>query len=205
MRVEVFDADGNNVTGQTGELVCCQPFPSAPIGFYRDEGNQKYKEAYFQKFPNVWCHGDWIKLTEKGGAVIYGRSDATLNPGGIRIGTAEIYRQVEQFDQVLESLATEQHWKNDTRIILFLKMKDDFVLDENLIQQIKAKLKTQASPRHVPSKIIAVKDIPRTRSGKMVEIAVKHVINGQQVKNQEALANPEALAYFKNLNELMMD
>jgi acetoacetyl-CoA synthetase len=205
MKVEVFDEQGNSVVGQKGELVCTMPFPSAPLYFYNDTEQKKYHESYFSKYENTWCHGDWMELTSEGGAVIYGRSDTTLNSGGVRIGTSEIYRQVEQFDQILESVVVEQQWKNDTRIILFLKLKDDIQLDLVLIDSIKFKLRQNCSPRHVPAKIISIAEIPRTKSGKIVEIAVKNAINGIDVQNREVLANPHALAYFENINELSVD
>lgn len=205
MKVEVFDEQGNSIIGQKGELVCTMPFPSAPLYFYNDPDQKKYHESYFSKYKNTWCHGDWMELTSEGGAVIYGRSDTTLNPGGVRIGTSEIYRQVEQFDQILESVVVEQQWKNDTRIILFVKLKDDIGLDSSLIDAIKIKLRHNCSPRHVPAKILSIAEIPRTKSGKIVEIAVKNVINGVDVQNREILANPHALSYFENINELSVD
>lgn len=205
MKVRVFDEAGHSLVGQKGELVCTLPFPSQPIYFYHDMERKKYHSSYFSKYDNVWCHGDWIEITPQGGAIIYGRSDTTLNPGGVRIGTAEIYRQVEQFEQILESVVVEQQWQNDTRMILFVKMKDDFHLDGDLIDAIKLKLRQNCSPRHVPAKVISVAEIPRTKSGKIVEIAIKNAINGFDVKNRESLANPHALSYFENINELKMD
>ncbi|MEN8237357.1 MAG: acetoacetate--CoA ligase [Pseudomonadota bacterium] len=202
LKVEVFDDQANSVTQQKGELVCTGPFPSMPIGFWNDPQNTRYHDAYFSRFDNVWHHGDFVELTEHDGMIIYGRSDAVLNPGGVRIGTAEIYRQVEQFEQVLESIAVGQEWQDDVRVILFVKLRADVTLDEDLITELKQKIRTGATSRHVPAKIIAVADIPRTRSGKIVEIAVRDVIHGRKVNNTEALANPEALAYFKDLQEL---
>lgn len=205
MKVQVFDEAGHALVGQKGELVCTLPFPSQPIYFYHDMDRKKYHSSYFSKYDNVWCHGDWIEITPQGGVLIYGRSDTTLNPGGVRIGTAEIYRQVEQFEQILESVVVEQQWQNDTRMVLFVKMKDESNLDAALIDAIKLKLRQNCSPRHVPAKVISVAEIPRTKSGKIVEIAIKNVINGFDVKNRESLANPHALSYFENINELKMD
>jgi acetoacetyl-CoA synthetase len=202
LSVEVFDERGRSVRGQKGELVCTKPFPCMPIGFWNDPDGQKYHEAYFNKYPNVWCHGDLIELKEDGGLVIYGRSDTVLNPGGVRIGTGEIYRQVEQVPEVLESLVVGQEWDNDVRIILFVKLVPEAELDDVLIQRIKKQIRLNASPRHMPAKIIQVADIPRTKSGKIVELAVRNIIHGQPVVNVEALANPGALESFKNLPEL---
>jgi acetoacetyl-CoA synthetase len=205
MKVAVFDENGESIVGKKGELVCTKPFPSQPVCFWNDPQRQKYNSSYFSKFKNVWHHGDWMELNKRGGAIIYGRSDSTLNPGGIRIGTAEIYRQVEQFDEILESVVVEHQWKNDTRIILFVVMQNSHVLSEQLIEQIKTKLRTNCSPRHVPAKVIAVAEIPKTKSGKIMEIAVKYAINNIEVKNQGAMLNPDALTYFKNLSQLNMD
>jgi acetoacetyl-CoA synthetase len=173
-----------------------------PIGFWNDPGNQKYHAAYFERFPNVWCHGDFAEWTEHGGVIIHGRSDATLNPGGVRIGTAEIYNQVEQMEEVLESLAIGQDFDGDTRIILFVRLQPGRMLDEELAKRIKSKIRVGASPRHVPAKILAIADIPRTKSGKITELAVREVVHGRPVKNKEALANPEALDLFQELSEL---
>ncbi|MGQ0749281.1 MAG: acetoacetate--CoA ligase [Betaproteobacteria bacterium] len=203
MKVEVYDEDGRAVTGQKGELVCTAPFPSMPIGFWNDPDGAKYRAAYFEKFPGVWCHGDYVELTPRGGLIIYGRSDAVLNPGGVRIGTAEIYRQVEQLEEVLESLAIGQEWDNDVRIVLFVRLRDGLVLDGTLIEQIKTQIRRNTTPRHVPARIVQVPDIPRTRSGKIVELAVRNVVHGQPVRNVEALANPEALAHFRARPELV--
>jgi acetoacetyl-CoA synthetase len=202
MAVEVFNEEGKSVVGEKGELVCTKSFPSQPVGFWRDDEQKKYKQAYFSRFENVWCHGDYVELTERGGLIIYGRSDAVLNPGGVRIGTAEIYRQVEKLEEVAESIVVGQDWQNDVRVILFVKLKEGLALDEDLINKIKQTIRQNTTPRHVPAKILQVADIPRTKSGKIVEIAVRQVIHGEAVKNKEALANPEALEYFKNLREL---
>ena len=202
MDVQIFDADGRAVSGVQGELVCANSFPCMPIGFWNDDDGAKYRAAYFETYANVWRHGDWTELTEHGGYVIYGQSDATLNPGGVRIGTAEIYRQVEQLDEVLEGLVIGQAWDNDTRIVLFVRLRDGGTLDDDLVQRIRAKIRAGASPRHVPAKIVEVADIPRTVNGKITELAVSDVIHGRPVKNAEALANPEALALYADLAEL---
>jgi acetoacetyl-CoA synthetase len=200
--VDVFDESGHPVRGGKGELVCTRPFPSMPVGFWNDPDGRKYRAAYFARFPNVWCHGDYVMLTEHDGMVIYGRSDAVLNPGGVRIGTAEIYRQVEQLDEVVESLVVGQDWQNDVRVVLFVRLRDGLKLDDALVAKIKHQIRTNATPRHVPAKIVQVTDIPRTRSGKIVELAVRNVVHGQPVKNVEALANPEALEQFRARREL---
>ena len=202
MAVEVFDEEGRPLEGEKGELVCVKPFPSMPLGFWNDPGDKKYRAAYFEKFPGVWCHGDWSMTTEHGGIVIYGRSDATLNPGGVRIGTAEIYRQVEQLEEVVESLVIGQDWENDVRVVLFVRLTDGTRLDAALSDKIKAQIRRNTTPRHVPARIVQVDDIPRTKSGKIVELAVREVVHGRPVKNLEALANPDALALFKHLPEL---
>ncbi|MHB8666147.1 MAG: acetoacetate--CoA ligase [Burkholderiales bacterium] len=202
MKVEVYDEQGRPVSGKKGELVCTRPFPSMPVGFWNDPDGKKYHDAYFAKFPNVWCHGDYVELTARGGMVIYGRSDAVLNPGGVRIGTAEIYRQVEQLDEVLESLVIGQDWNKDVRVVLFVKLRDGVVLDDALIDRIKSRIRTNTTPRHVPAKVLQVDDIPRTKSGKIVELAVRNVVHGEPVKNAEALANPDALRYYANRAEL---
>ena len=176
-----------------------------PIKFWNDPENKNYKSAYFNIFEGVWRHGDWAKITERGTIVIFGRSDTTLNPGGVRIGTAEIYRQVEQLEEINESIAIGQDWNDDTRVILFLKLQPGFRLDIDTKNKIIQKIKTNLSPRHIPSKIIAVGDIPRTRSGKITELAVRDIVHNKEIKNKEALANPEALNYFKNLAELQQD
>jgi acetoacetyl-CoA synthetase len=201
MNVQVFDDEGRPVMGRKGELVCVSPFPAMPRGFWRDADGSAYRRAYFERFPGVWHHGDFAELTDHGGLVIYGRSDATLNPGGVRIGTAEIYRQVEQVSEVLESVVVGQDWQGDVRVVLFVKLRPAVTLDDSLVARIKDRIRRHASPRHVPAKIIAVGDIPRTRSGKIVELAVRDVVNGRPVKNIDSLANPEALRLFENLSE----
>jgi acetoacetyl-CoA synthetase len=175
-----------------------------PVGFWNDPDGARYRAAYFERFPNVWRHGDWCEETEHGGLVIYGRSDAVLNPGGVRIGTAEIYRQVEQLDEVLEALVIGQDWEGDVRVVLFLKLKEGISLDENLISRVKQKIRTNTTPRHVPDKVLQVDDIPRTKSGKIVELAVREVVHGREVKNLEALANPEALEGYRSRPELSL-
>ena len=203
MAVEVFDEQGKAVKKEKGELVCTKPFPAMPVGFWNDPDGAKYRAAYFEKYPNVWRHGDWCEETEHGGFIIYGRSDAVLNPGGVRIGTAEIYRQVESLDEVVESLVIGQDWQGDVRVVLFVKLKDRAVLDERLVTRIKQHIRQNTTPRHVPAKIVQVADIPRTRSGKIVELAVRDVVHGRPIKNLEALANPEALEHFRNRPELV--
>jgi acetoacetyl-CoA synthetase len=202
MGVDVFSESGESLRSEKGELVCTKPFPSMPVGFWKDEDGARYRAAYFERFPNVWCHGDFVAWTEHGGMVIYGRSDATLNPGGVRIGTAEIYRQVEAFDEVEEALCIGQQWQHDTRIVLFVRLRPDAVLDQGLIDRIRRRVRENCSPRHVPAKVIAVADIPRTKSGKITELAVRDTVEGRPVKNKEALANPEALALFAGIAEL---
>jgi acetoacetyl-CoA synthetase len=202
MDVDVFDPNGRPIQGTAGELVCKSPFPSMPVGFWDDPKGEKYHAAYFERFPGVWCHGDWISTTDHGGYIIFGRSDATLNPGGVRIGTAEIYRQVEQLDDVVECLAVGQRWQGDERIVLFVRLAPGVTLDEALRERIARKIRANTSPRHVPARIIEVSDIPRTKSGKIVELAVRSVIHGQEVKNRESLANPEALELFRDLPDL---
>jgi len=202
MAVEVFDEEGRSLQGDKGELVCTRPFPSMPIGFWNDPDGARYRAAYFERFPNVWRHGDWCEETAHGGFIIYGRSDAVLNPGGVRIGTAEIYRQVEQLDEVFESIVIGQEWEGDVRVVLFVKLKEGLSLDEALVARIKQRIRANTTPRHVPAKILQVADIPRTKSGKIVELAVRDVVHGRGAKNVEALANPEALEYFRNLPAL---
>jgi acetoacetyl-CoA synthetase len=204
MAVDVFDGEGNSLLEEAGDLVCTKPFPSMPIGFWDDEDGSKYKAAYFEDYPNVWCHGDWVELTARAGMVIYGRSDATLNPGGVRIGTAEIYRQVEQFDEVIEGLCIGQIWDGDTRVILFVVMRKGHTLDIDLQDAIRKRIRQNCTGRHVPEKIIAVPDIPRTKSGKITELAVRDIIEGRSIKNTEALANADALKFFENLSELQV-
>jgi acetoacetyl-CoA synthetase len=202
MKVAVFDDGGQPVTGEKGELVCTMPFPSMPVTFWNDPDGRKYHAAYFETYPGVWRHGDWAEITEHGGVVIYGRSDAVLNPGGVRIGTAEIYRQVEQLDEILESLVIGQHWENDERIVLFVRLRDDVQLTAALEDRIRKRIREHATPRHVPARIVQVAEVPRTKSGKIVELAVREVVHGREVKNREALANPEALEHFRNRAEL---
>ena len=206
MAVEVFDENGESVTNQKGELVCTKPFPSMPLGFWNDRGDERYHAAYFAKYPNVWCHGDWSELTERGTMLVYGRSDATLNPGGVRIGTAEIYNVVERIDEVEESVAIGQLWPPDkpvdTRIVLFVRLRDGYSLDDALEDRIRHEIRRHASPRHVPARIVQVADIPRTKNGKVVELAVKAAVHGMPVGPTDALANPEALELFKDLQEL---
>jgi acetoacetyl-CoA synthetase len=201
MAMEVLDDEGKSLPpgAGSGEMVCTKPFPCMPVMFWNDPDGAKFRGAYFERFDNIWCHGDWIERTAHGGFIIHGRSDATLNPGGVRIGTAEIYRQVEQIPQVIESIAVGQNWDGDVRIILFVRLKPGAKLDDSLIDTIKKQIRTGASPRHVPAKIIAVEDIPRTKSGKITELAVRDVIHGRKVKNVEALANPEALKLYEDL------
>ena len=205
MKVEAFDESGKAVINQEGELVCTAPSPSMPIHFWDDPDGEKYRAAYFEMYPNVWRHGDFIKINEGGGVVICGRSDTTLNPGGVRIGTAEIYRQVEQLGEMEDSIVVGQDWKNDVRVVLFVKMAPGFELTEELKNKIKRTIRTNASPRHVPKIIVAVPDIPYTLNMKKVELAVKKVIQGQEVKNKDALRNPEALDYYADLKELRED
>jgi acetoacetyl-CoA synthetase len=206
MKVEVYDEAGHSVVGQQGELVCSAPFPSLPIYFWNDPGGAKYQSAYFEFYPNVWRHGDWAERTQHGGLVIYGRSDATLNPGGIRIGTAEIYRQVEQLPEVVESLVIGQQLgdgvSEDVRIVLFVRLAEGLVLTSELAERIRSTIRKNASPHHVPKKILQVADIPRTISGKITELAVRDIVHGRPVKNRDALANPEALDLFRDLEEL---
>jgi acetoacetyl-CoA synthetase len=204
MAVDAFDDTGKPIPAGagSGELVCTKPFPCMPVMFWNDDGGAKYKAAYFERFDHIWCHGDWIERTAHGGFIIHGRSDATLNPGGVRIGTAEIYRQVEQIPEILESIAVGQDWDNDVRVVLFVRMKPDHVLNDDIRDRIKKQIRNGASPRHVPAKIIAVADIPRTKSNKIVELAVRDIIHGRKVRNVEALANPDALAHYADLAEL---
>lgn len=206
MRVEVWDENGNAVVGVQGELVCTAPFPSMPVAFWNDPDGAKYHAAYFETYPNVWRHGDWAELTERGGLVIYGRSDTTLNPGGVRIGTAEIYRQVEQLPEVVESLVIGQTFTNkrgtDTRVVLFVRLAPGVMLDDSLRAAIQKQIRENTTPHHVPKKIVQVADIPRTISGKITEVAVRDVVHGRPVKNVDALANPEALELFRDIAEL---
>jgi len=209
MAVDVFDDEGRPVRGEKGELVCTRPFPSMPLGFWNDADGAKYKAAYFERFPDIWCHGDFCEITEHDGLIIHGRSDATLNPGGVRIGTAEIYRQVERLPEILEALVIAQNWPpeslGDVRIVLFVRLREGVELTDELRDRIKRTIREHTTPRHVPAKILAVDDIPRTKSGKLVELAVRNVVHGQPVKNVEALLNPEALDCFRNRAELATD
>ncbi len=202
MAVDVFDDDGKPGIGAKGELVCTKPFPCMPVGFWNDPGDKKYRGAYFERFPGVWTHGDWTAITPRGGAIIYGRSDAVLNPGGVRIGTAEIYRQVEQVPEVLESIVIGQDWERDVRVVLFVRLRDGVTLGPELEKKIREQIRRNTTPRHVPAKILQVADIPRTKSGKIVELAVRDVVHGRPIKNKEALANPEALDLYKDRPEL---
>jgi len=205
MAVEIFDESGNPLIEEKGELVCSEPFPSTPVCFWNDTDGARYKAAYFERFPGIWAHGDFAELRKSGGMVIHGRSDAVLNPGGVRIGTAEIYRQVEKLDEVVESIAIGQQWNDDVRVVLFVVLRAGVSLDDDLRKRIRMVVREGATPRHVPTKIVAVADIPRTRSGKIVELAVRSVVHGDAIKNTEALANPEALGFFRNVAELGED
>jgi acetoacetyl-CoA synthetase len=202
MKVDVFDDEGNSIRQEKGELVCTAAFPSMPIGFWNDPDNSKYNAAYFERYPNVWCQGDYAELSENDGIIIYGRSDAVLNPGGVRIGTAEIYRVVEKFEEVVDAVVVAQDWLDDVRIVLFVRIEPGHCLDEDLVRRLRDEIRTDASPKHVPAKILEVPDIPRTVNGKIVEIAVRDTLHGRQVRNADALANPEALDYFKDRAEL---
>ncbi len=202
MAVDVFDEDGNPVREQRGELVCTKPFPSMPVYFWNDESGERYHSAYFDRFPNIWTHGDFAMISEHDGMVILGRSDAVLNPGGVRIGTAEIYRIVENMDEVVESICVGQQWQSDVRVVLFVRLRDGLTLDDTLRDRIRKAIRAEATPRHVPAVIVQVADIPRTISGKITELAVRDIIHDRDVKNQDALKNPEALALYKDLPEL---
>jgi acetoacetyl-CoA synthetase len=206
MKVEVWNDEGKPVRGEKGELVCTAPFPSMPVGFWNDADGARYRAAYFERYPGIWHHGDYVELTAHDGLMIFGRSDAVLNPGGVRIGTAEIYRQVEQLDEVVESLAIGQDWPpqqpNDVRVVLFVRLRDGLALDAALTERIKRQIRDNTTPRHVPAVVVQVADIPRTKSGKIVELAVRNIVHGQPVKNLEALANPEALPQFRDREEL---
>ena len=202
LAVDVWDDEGRHLDSGKGELVCRKPFPSMPIGFWNDPDGARYRAAYFERFDNVWCHGDFAEWTAHGGLIIHGRSDATLNPGGVRIGTAEIYNQVEQIPAVIEALAIGQDWDSDVRVVLFVRLRPGLALDEALEKEIRTRIRTGCTPRHVPARIVAVDDIPRTKSGKIVELAVRDVVHGRPVKNKEALANPEALELFRDLPQL---
>ena len=203
MAVDIWDDNGNPIKEDKGELVCTVPFPSCPIGFWNDPDNNSFLDAYFRRFPNIWVHGDFGEITANGGYIIHGRSDEVLNPGGVRIGTAEIYRQVEVFDEVVDSVCIGQSWDGDVRVVLFVVMREGVELSGDLIDQIKLRIRNHASPRHVPAKVIAVADIPRTMSGKIAELAVRDKVHGREVKNTSALANPESLSLFENLVNLI--
>ena len=202
MAVDVWDDEGKPIREAKGELVCTDPFPSMPVMFWNDPDGERYRAAYFERFPGVWCHGDWAEWTAAGGMMIYGRSDATLNPGGVRIGTAEIYRQVEQLEEVVESIVIGQDWDGDTRVVLFVRLREGASLDDGLRDRIRRQIRENASPRHVPARVIQVADIPRTKSGKITELAVRDIVHGRQVKNVEALDNPAALDLYRDLPEL---
>jgi acetoacetyl-CoA synthetase len=202
MNVRVFNEKGKSITNKKGELVCVNPFPSMPLKFWNDQNDNKFKKAYFSKFKNIWHHGDFARITNKNGFIIVGRSDTTLNPGGVRLGTAEIYSEIEKFKEINESLVVGQSWDNDIRIVLFVILNSKHELTENLLKKIKLQIRKNASPRHVPHKIIQVNDIPRTKSGKIVELAVKNIIEGNKIKNKEALANPLSLNQYVNIKEL---
>ncbi|HEX6259784.1 MAG TPA: acetoacetate--CoA ligase [Woeseiaceae bacterium] len=205
MAVQIFDTEGQPLRGGKGELVCTKAFPSMPVGFWNDPGNVKYHATYFERYPGVWAHGDYAEITRHGGLIVHGRSDAVLNPGGVRIGTAEIYRQVEKLDEILESIAIGQQWGGDVRVVLFVVLREGMVLDEELKARIRNVIRENATPRHVPAKIIAVPEIPRTISGKLVELAVRSTVHGEPVRNTDALANPDALRYFRDVPELATD
>jgi acetoacetyl-CoA synthetase len=205
MKVEAFDENGQPVINQQGELVCTAPFPSMPIYFWNDPDGKKYHSAYFDVYPNVWRHGDYILITEQGGVIMYGRSDATLNPGGVRIGTAEIYRRIDTIEEVADAVVIGQNWKNDVRVILFVKMAEGRALTDEIRQKIRQAIRTNASPRHVPAKIIAIADIPYTLNMKKVELAVRKVVHGQEVRNKDALRNPECLDLYADIKELQED
>ena len=196
MNVRVFNEKGRSILNKKGELVCINPFPSMPLKFWNDPKDFKFNKAYFKKYKNIWHHGDYAKITKNNGFVIFGRSDTTLNPGGVRLGTAEIYSEIERFKEIKESLVVGQSWDNDVRIILFVILNPKYKLNENLLKKLKLQIRKNASPRHVPRKVIQIKDIPRTKSGKIVELAVKNIIDGNEIKNKEALANPESLKQF---------
>jgi acetoacetyl-CoA synthetase len=202
MDVDVFNEKGLPIKNAKGELVCKKPFPSMPIKFWNDNKHKKYSSAYFEKFKNIWHHGDFAKVTDDGGFVIFGRSDTTLNPGGVRLGTSEIYNVVEKFKEIQESLVIGQSWNNDIRIILFVVLNKGYFLSEEIKSKIKIKIRSSASPRHVPAKIISISEIPKTKNGKIVELAVKQTIEGEEIKNLEVLANPDSLKCFKNIKEL---
>ena len=205
MATDIFDDNGHSIVAEHGELVCTQPFPSAPVGFWNDADGARYRAAYFERYPGIWAQGDFAELTENGGLVIYGRSDAVLNPGGVRIGTAEIYRQVEKLSEIVECIAIGQNWQNDVRVVLFVMLRAGVSLDDELRQRIRMLIRENTTVRHVPAKIVAVAEIPRTRSGKIVELAVRAAVHGERIRNTAALANPEALVHFRGIPELERD
>jgi acetoacetyl-CoA synthetase len=205
MAIDIFDENGNSISTEPGELVCTKPFPCRPIGFWKDKQNEKYHNAYYEKFLNTWHHGDFCEWTENHGLIIHGRSDTTLNPGGVRIGTAEIYRQLENIDEIIECLAVGQKWQDDERIILFVIMKKDVELTTDLINKIKQHIRQNTTPRHVPAKIIAMSDLPRTKNNKLTETTVRDIIHGKEIKNKEALLNPDCLVFFTKIAELQTD
>ncbi len=205
MKVEAYNEKGESITGEKGELVCTMPFPSMPVFFWNDLDGAKYRSAYFEKYPGVWHHGDYIKITKNGGVIVYGRSDATLNPGGVRIGTAEIYRVVEAMDEIADSLVVGQDWENDVRVILFIVLKSGAILSDDLLGKIRSNIRNSASPRHVPAKIIEIMEVPRTISGKKVELAVTRLIQGKNIDNKDALANPSSLEQFLNLKRVLSE
>ncbi len=202
MKTEIYDDAGQPLLGEQGELVCSAPFPSVPIGFWGDTDGSRFHATYFARYPDVWWHGDLATITPRGGLIVHGRSDAVLNPGGVRIGTAEIYRQIEKVEEVAESIAIAQQWQGDVRIVLFVRLRDGLMLDENLRDKIRGTIRSNTTPRHVPARIVQAPDLPRTINGKLVELSVREVVHGRPVKNLDALANPQALDYFKNLPEL---
>ncbi|MHB8918412.1 MAG: acyl-CoA synthetase family protein, partial [Desulfocucumaceae bacterium] len=204
MKVQSFDEHGKPTLNEKGELVCVAAFPSMPAGFWDDPDMKKYRGSYFDVYENIWRHGDFIEITTGGGVIIYGRSDATLNPGGVRIGTAEIYRQVESIPEILDSLVVGQDWDNDVRVILFVKLAQGVELTDSLVKKIKVQIRENTTPRHVPAKIATVKDIPYTINGKKVELAVRNIIHNKPVLNRDALANPESLEFFRNIPQLQV-
>ena len=205
MDVDIFDQSGKSLKQQKGELVCKTPFPSKPIYFWNDENNNKYLDAYFQKYENIWHHGDYCEKTINNGYIIYGRSDATLNAGGVRIGTSEIYRVVENIDKIIECVAVEHNLYTDTEVILFVKLNSNHSLDDKLIKNIKLEIRTNLSPKHTPSKIFEVSDIPKTKSGKIVELSIKNIINGMEIENENALANPDCLKEYQSIYNLLKE
>jgi acetoacetyl-CoA synthetase len=202
MKTEIYDDNGKPLIGAPGELVCTEPFPSVPLGFWSDTDGSRFRAAYFDRYPNVWWHGDFATITARGGLIVHGRSDAVLNPGGVRIGTAEIYRQVEKVPEVAESIAIAQDWQNDVRIVLFVRLREGVTLTDELQAKIRDTIRRNSTPRHVPAKIIQVADLPRTVNGKLTELAVRNIVHGRPIKNTDALANPQALDYFRDLPEL---